>query len=83
MEKEFSREFRQGLADILEMCMENKTDELVTTSDNRYLRKIIHDMTKGCLLTRNEFQAIIRILELAVDRMLWEAENEQADRKEK
>ena len=58
-------------------------NELVTTSDNRYLGKIIHDMTKGCLLTRNEFQAIIRILELAVDRMLWEAENEQTDRKEK
>lgn len=58
-------------------------NELVTTSDNRYLRKIIHDMTKGCLLTRNEFQAIIRILERAVDRMLWEAENEQTDRKEK
>jgi hypothetical protein len=47
-------------------------NELVTTSDNRYLRKIIHDMTKGCLLTRNEFQA-----------MLWEAENEQTDRKER
>lgn len=58
-------------------------NELVTTSDNRYLRKIIHDMTKGCLLTRNEFQAIIRILELAVDRMLWEAEDEQTGRKER
>lgn len=58
-------------------------NELVTTSDNRCLRKIIHDMTKGCLLTRNEFQAIVRILDLALDRMIWEAENEQTDRKER
>lgn len=33
MEKEFSREFQQGLADILEMCMENKTDNCVITLD--------------------------------------------------
>lgn len=33
MEKEFSREFQQGLADILEMCMENKTNNCVITLD--------------------------------------------------
>lgn len=33
MEKEFSREFQQGLADILEMCIENKTDNCVITLD--------------------------------------------------
>jgi hypothetical protein len=33
MEKEFSREFQQGLADILEMCMENKTDNCIMTLD--------------------------------------------------
>ena len=33
MEKEFSREFQQGLADILEMCMKNKTDNCVITLD--------------------------------------------------
>jgi hypothetical protein len=31
MEKEFSREFQQGLADILEMCIKNKTDNCVIT----------------------------------------------------
>ena len=33
MEKEFSREFQQGLTDILEMCMENKTNNCVITLD--------------------------------------------------
>lgn len=33
MEKEFSREFQQGIADILEMCMENKTNNCVITLD--------------------------------------------------
>lgn len=60
--------------------MESK---LVTAEDNRILRSIIHDLTAGCYLTREEYHSILRIVELAVDRMLWEAENEQTDRKER
>lgn len=59
--------------------MESK---LVTAEDNRILRSIIHDLTAGCYLTREEYHLILRIIELTVDRMM-EAENEQTDRKER
>lgn len=52
-------------------------NNLVTVEDNRILRSIIHDLTAGCYLTREEYHSILRILELAVDRMMREAENDR------
>lgn len=56
--------------------MESK---LVTAEDNRILRSIIHDLTAGCYLTREEYRSILRIVELAVDRMMHEGENNETD----
>ena len=52
-------------------------EELVTVEDNRNLRKIIHDITTCCLLTKTEFLQICQIVEKACDRAIQEAEQEE------
>lgn len=54
-------------------------EELVTVVDNRNLRKIIHDITTCCLLTKAEFVQICQIVEKACDRAIQEAEQERQE----
>lgn len=49
-------------------------EEMVTMVDNRNLRAIIHDITGGIFLTKEEYIQIVRIVERACDRSIREYE---------
>lgn len=46
--------------------------EMVTMVDNRNLRAIVHDITGGIFLTKEEYIKIVKIVEGACDRSIRE-----------
>lgn len=51
----------------------SNADERITAVENRELREIIGDVTRGCLLTKSEYAEIRAILARACARMMVEA----------
>nr|DAF83282.1 MAG TPA: hypothetical protein [Caudoviricetes sp.] len=64
----------------VEMPETSEHEETVTVVDNRKLRKIIHEVTTSCFLTKKEYAQIAGVIYNACDRALREAKEEAKKR---
>lgn len=58
-------------------------EETVTIVENRNLRKVIHDVTTSCFLTKKEYMQIMGVILNACDRALKEVIEETIKKTEK